>query len=572
MDEAQDSGESTLWTAVEIFLRIRGKGSGRPGDQWPDAVFKSNYYGKPLYTRAKELHFDHAYVRQAVRCLVLFALADVETGPLGLYADRELEHGTQYDDEGNLLMPDMDFDVTCLPRSAFHLNSEGTVKVPADHGLRWVEMIREVCEWYDFSVDYQDATDLMSRFLKDALCHFMTRHRGHKWHLDLANQYQLADARTYIEGFYATLFGTVFLDTDHELKPAPNATVMVVDPSQTWETVANGDGEYEIGGAILHDKCSPFDIFGRHRGDEVADEYDGPLHDPDPSARHGKDLVIKRSERAVWSGSLTLVYVNRFDCEASQNKPNNTYHLRQHDETQRVLTLNLTTEDLDLDDLPVIPLSEADMDLSGRVVWWVNEFKSNLVENKVDICYDQKLTPGDWMRQVETLYGHRECSMTRGLDIAIRKAQMASAGRMRELMQEMSEHANEPQRLAELNAELEAMMNPNAGEDSIPLRIRFQVGFECPITARFTRSRWDYDRCEGTTEHSESSHDLKPPGVVFAIEVDGIYERNDDGTATITADHQDSQEGSNPTSGWDCPPAFVREEAHLRLKRVPIDD
>jgi len=141
-DKAHDSGESTLWTGVSIFLRIETKGSGRRGDNWQNAVFKSDYYGKPLYTRAKELSFDASLVRESVRCLMRFALGDVETGNMSLYCARELEHGTQYDDEGNLIQPDIDFDILCLPRSAFHMSSEGQVCIPTDVGLSWVEQIR----------------------------------------------------------------------------------------------------------------------------------------------------------------------------------------------------------------------------------------------------------------------------------------------------------------------------------------------------------------------------------------------------------------------------------------------
>ena len=67
----------------------------KAGDSWPNAVFKSNHYGKPLYTKAKELNFDVAYVREAVRCLMRFALGDVETGNMPLYCDRKMEIGTQ---------------------------------------------------------------------------------------------------------------------------------------------------------------------------------------------------------------------------------------------------------------------------------------------------------------------------------------------------------------------------------------------------------------------------------------------------------------------------------------------
>jgi hypothetical protein len=117
---------------------------GRAWDNWTNAVFKSNRYGKPLYTKAKELNFDAAFVREAVRCLMRFALGNVETGNNPLYCGRKMEIGTQYDDEGNFLMPQMDFVMTCMPRSAFHKVSEGHPFAPTDIGLDAVEMNRRV--------------------------------------------------------------------------------------------------------------------------------------------------------------------------------------------------------------------------------------------------------------------------------------------------------------------------------------------------------------------------------------------------------------------------------------------
>jgi|GEM_PF-2838531 len=300
MDEAHDSGESTLWSAVSIFLRIRGRGSGRPGDVWQTAVFKSNNYGKPLYTKAKELNFDAPFVREAVRCLMRFALCDVEIGYMALYCDRRMEHGTQYDDEGNLIMPDMDFDITCLPRSAFHMTSAGHVCIATDAGLNWVEQIRDVCKWFQLH-EYYDATDLMNMFYKDSMCKSPPNKpsQGHrKFYGTLARQYHLQKSIDHNEGFYGTLYGKVEIETSGGRMAAAGAVVTVTAPfdGETWETKADSEGNYEIKEVILHEECSPFKITAQSGKDKVIDQYFGPLEEPDRSCRHEKNLLIRKGD------------------------------------------------------------------------------------------------------------------------------------------------------------------------------------------------------------------------------------------------------------------------------------
>jgi hypothetical protein len=300
MDYAHDSGESTLWMADSIFLRLREKGSGRAGDNWQNAVFKSDYYGKSLYTKAKELNFDAAYVRESVRCLMRFALGDVETGHMALYCDRKMEHGTQYDDEGNLLMPQMDFVVTCLPRSAFHMASEGHACAPTDIGLDWVEMIRDVCEWFKIH-EYYEATDLMNAYYKDTMCKSPPNKTGQghrKFYGKIAREHHLQKSIDYNEGFYGTLYGKVEIETSEGRIAAASAIVEVTAPfdGETWTTEADSEGNYEIKEVLLHKACSPFIITAQSGKDKVIDQYFGPLEDPDPSYRHEKNLLIRKGD------------------------------------------------------------------------------------------------------------------------------------------------------------------------------------------------------------------------------------------------------------------------------------
>jgi hypothetical protein len=134
----------------------------------------------------------------------------------------------------------------------------------------------------------------MNRYLKDALC---LLDKGHKWYVGLAEQYELGDAKKYIEGFYATVHGTVELKTSKGRKPARGATVTIRDPHDgtIWKAVTNNQGQYEISKVILHDRCSPFDIAAEWKGSRSEKTYTGPLEKPDPGRRHKVDLLLEPS-------------------------------------------------------------------------------------------------------------------------------------------------------------------------------------------------------------------------------------------------------------------------------------
>ena len=294
MEEAHNSGESTLWTGVMIFLRIK------TDDNWQSAVHKSEYFGKSLYTRAKELNFDAPLVRETVRCIMQFALGDVETGYIGLYCDRSMEHGTQYDDEGNLIMPDIDFDISCLPRSAFHMASAGRVCIPTDAGLSWVEEIRDVCEWFQLH-EANEATDLMNQFYEDSMCLVPPNvpKQGHRiFYRILAQEYALQKSIDYNEGFYGELYGKVEIEAKGKRVPAANAVVTVTIPNdgETRTAETDSEGNYEMKDVLLHKDCSPFKITAEHGKDKIVDSFDGPLEEPDPSYRYEKNLTIRKGD------------------------------------------------------------------------------------------------------------------------------------------------------------------------------------------------------------------------------------------------------------------------------------
>jgi hypothetical protein len=148
-----------------------------------------------------------------------------------------------------------------------------------------------LAEDFELPEERKRADAVMNRYLKDALC---LLDKGHKWYVGLAEQYELRDAKRYIEGFYATVHGTVELKTSKGRKPARGATVTIRDPHDgtTWRAVTNNQGQYEISKAILHDKCSPFDIAAEWKGSRSEKTYTGALEKPDPGKRHKVDLLL----------------------------------------------------------------------------------------------------------------------------------------------------------------------------------------------------------------------------------------------------------------------------------------
>ena len=321
MEEAHNSGESTLWKAVSIFMRLKSD------DSWGTAVHKSDYFGKALYTRAKELNFDAPFVRETVRCLMRFALGDVEQGRMALYCGRSLEHGTQYDDEGTLIMPEIDFDVTCLPRSAFHMSSAGRVCIPTDIGLSWVEQIRDVCEWFQLH-EANEATDLMNQFYEDSMCLAPPNvpKQGHRnFYRKLAQEYKLQKSVDYNKSFYGELYGKVEIEAKGNRVPAANAVVTVTIPNdgETRTADTDSEGNYEMEDVLLHKDCSPFKITAEHGQDKIVDSFDGPLEEPDPSYRHEKNLTIRK-------GDLLCTISWDFNWEDKAYDSNNSLRTREY--------------------------------------------------------------------------------------------------------------------------------------------------------------------------------------------------------------------------------------------------
>lgn len=275
VDRAQGEGNGVL-NLADILLRLEDEHGGSDG--WANWCLKSEVNGKPLYDKARERSFDKGITQTQVKILLRASLDHLENGYE--YLDSEL-----------------------WPR--------GEVNPKADVCLSYVERVRKLAKYFELSSEYKDATDMMNRYLKDALC---LLDAGHQWYLDLANEYKLQEAKKHIKGFYATLYGKVEVETSGGRKPGAGASVTVTDPhdGKTWEAKTDEKGNYKIKEVILHKDCSPFEITAKHKNCEGEAIYVGPLEEPDPSCEHKKDLLIYCGAD-IWVIRATLnKRVNRF--------------------------------------------------------------------------------------------------------------------------------------------------------------------------------------------------------------------------------------------------------------------
>lgn len=573
---AQDSGESTLWMADYIFLRIRTKTGGIAGDNWHDAVFKADHYGKRLYLRAQELGFDADYVRESVRCLMRFALGDVETGYVGLYNGRVKRHGTQYDSEGNLLMPNMDFDILCLPRSAFHTESEGTQGDAVDRGLSHVDQIRDICEWFEL-FEYNEGTDLMNQFLQDFLCD--DKHnpdKGLQWYLALAQKYKLKKSEEHILGFYGTVRGKVEIQEGKRHKAASGAKVYIKDKPKTLETTADDKGRYEIGEAPLHCKCSPYPISAEYEGDRVDSKYEGPLKQPMPSWRHKKDLFIPGSGYE-WSGTLSLEVTRRFQCNAEeQTSELGRREVRANDEITQKVNLTIGMDDFDLTKQPAIPGTHLIRDASGEMNGQHNKDHFTASRSDKTWCYSQKwISPGSWNTRYETWSGQVDRQIKKeNINLLITKDMELNKEAMQDLQKQMQEAAknNDMAAIQELKGQMVGMVQGNQDNNTIPIRIRIEIVFD--ITEKdLVKMTWEYkgdDVCLETDDKNESgTNNIELPiALPMAIEMKGTYTRGKDGRDIITANINKTENSQSDFYKEICPDVITTINGQINLERL----
>jgi hypothetical protein len=290
VDRAQDEGNATLHLA-DILLRVEDNYGPIDG---ATLSLRAGTYGKCVYDKARELKFDYSITRGQVQRMLDKALDDLDTG-WSLRCE-ETPGNPEY---CGWMYPDKARDPD-----------------PYDYEILLAEAdkVRELSPYFDLGAERQRADELMNRYLKDTLC--LDPNAGHKRYLELADKYGLSSAKDYIDGFYATLKGTVHLEEGGGQQPAQGAHVTVTDPKdQTkWEADTGADGSYTIKKALLHadrdekgrPRCPHFSISATWQNCRADDTYTGPLIKPNSSEVLKKDVTMTCVRQRAAKGTFTI--------------------------------------------------------------------------------------------------------------------------------------------------------------------------------------------------------------------------------------------------------------------------
>jgi len=580
---AQESGESTLWEADYAFVELIDD----KDPTWWDAYTNAELFGKRLFLRAIELGFDYEYIRERVRCLMRFALGDLEMGEhQGLYDNRDLRHGTQLDSEGNYIMPDIDFgDVTCLPRSAFHVASEGTQARPIDKGLADVEKIRDICDWFKL-FEYNAGTDLMNQFLLDFLCDDkFNREKNLNWYLSFARKYNLEKSEKHILGFYGTLYGKVEVREGELTKDAPGARIQVTDDSNTLKTEANGSGNYTIEKAPLHCNCPPLPISAEYQGDRVDSKYQGKLSEPDPESRQKKDLLIAGSGFA-WIGTIELEITETYICDVEE-QTSELGHKRviagDHKSTVADILIGMTDFNLPANGASTGAKLQY---ISGQVTLNMSEDHTINGNAERTQCHNsgtgrwEWVSPGNWSTRHETLAAQAYCDIEEGgLNLLIVKkaiGEKSEADNMQQQMAEMQAKLQEAlstmdqQAMDKIKGEMRKILQGDQNSASIPIKAVIEIAFGAknyPVYTTYERKV--YNVCTGDYEENESrSETLEMPIIPpFGTEMEGVYTRDENGNDRIDASINDTQPLYKTFGSGICPEGTITITGNITLER-----
>jgi hypothetical protein len=287
VEQAQSEGNGVLELA-SFLLRVEDNFG--PIDR-ATLTMRAESDGRCLYDKARELKFDHNITRRQVKRMLEKALDDLDTG-WSLRCEEALGNpeycGWMYPDRQR--------------------NPNPHCEIP----LAEADKVRQLSPYFELEPEHQRADDLMNRYLKDTLC--LLPDKGHIWYLELAEQYKLFAAKEYINGFYGTLKGRVWIEEGTSRRPADGAHVVVINPKDftKWETDTDSDGKYTIKKALLHahadekgrQRCPKFEISATWQNCRGDDTFEGPLMRPKPDEVFEKDATITCIKNGEAKGTI----------------------------------------------------------------------------------------------------------------------------------------------------------------------------------------------------------------------------------------------------------------------------
>ena len=551
LEYAEESGTKTVNGASMKYIKI--------DPHWLDAIGRVNDYGRKIYSRAEANNFNTYYPREKSRCLINFAIGDLESSKtgMGLYADRDLRFG-YLDDEGNMNLPNRDFTVECERRGEFERFSEGRPQHTIDWAINQVGMLRDECEWWKFTGERQDATDLLNEYYEDALCK-TPPHKfkmGHKYFRDLIAETDGTEKSIeYNEGFYGTLYGKVEIKEFGVLKPAPGAKVVVNDYDETWTATADAQGNYEINGAILHKDCSPFKIYATWEGDRVDDTYDGPLEEPDQSYRHRKDLVIIPKREYNWFGEITIEYWELKDCVRDTATEASRTNIHEKGERRQKAEFFIMAKDDGGGYRALTQLIFNDMHAVGTINGlYYSDYQLNFSSDNSRRDEHQKIIG----------YGQFNADQK---DLALQIASVAivdNAEKYKQMAMDLMK-SGDPKAIENANKDLDIMLDGGTGSD-FPVKVILQMPATRNAQSSYmdVRTRWTKDK--GTVvETNESGFKNMPVVIPINVIMEGNYTKGKNGMDRIEANFSKSE--SVPSGNKKCPPIQKSISANLTMHR-----
>ncbi len=279
------------------------------------------------------------------------------------------------------------------------------------------------------------------------------------------------------------------------------------------------------------------------------------------------EIAAERIEIAcpkwAWVGTLEMEQSWRFSCETTRQNANDSQTLKQYDLTKIMVSMELEIDDIRVAEEGVDAKNEADIEMSGTV--------TGLMTNSKDVW--SRGSDG-WTHTKDTARGNGTCGVGASdkerMSIALTGGALAGGDQIRSLMDEMRS-TTDPNRIAELNDQLLALMEPDAESGSLPLKIIVQYAPECPykLTNRHFAERQDkkgHRIDDDRTWHLDVNvGGIQIPGSEFPFT--GTYEKDDDGVERIHGEFSRVVDRSPSGTSFDCPEGILFQSAELNLER-----
>lgn len=556
---AQDSGDNTAWTGASVLLYCNAESFN---NTWEVCIWTLETKGRPLLLKAQETGFATDEITRRARCMVRFSTTNIEFGHVGIWSGRDGFTGS-YDDEGSQVQPD-EFDVACSPRSEGTVTAEGEPLFPLDEAFEKTGKIRDEAEWWQLTAERQDVIDLENDYYEDALCEQPPHKRkmGHDWARQVAEERGLDKSVEYNKGFYGTLYGLVEVALPDGRQPAAGATVTVSSGGETWTATAGADGSYEIEKAILHDDCSPHDISATYRGDRVDDTYNGPLADPDPGARHRKDLLIIPRTRWAWTGSLTLGTSKELHCTASKEDGGSRRSFsRQESHVQRA-TLQVYAENVRETPEGFDMRSGDNLSVSGSLDARINQKRETTSHSKARNGYS--------FEERRSVWGSDACALDEEhVIVHITRAMPDIGDAMQELTRALADGQPDPATIEQLQKKMEEMTRPK-DPSSFDVTVMVQMMGDSIGQVQYSDYRRSTNSGRSRVERDDKGRQPMPMVLPLMVSMEGTFTKNKDGSAQITASVEQTE--TSPAGGvWECPDAVSRVSGTLHLSRQPTN-